>query len=345
MKYAISLLLACLTVTCRRDDTLLGGGGGTYTPIPQLHRIEMRQTSYDSLHISNAADLILPFRSVQRVVLGAKISGVFVGQDSMVPSYSPQGNSFKLLFSFTVPVESTAVFDSLTLRYVLSDSSTALVDTVAALFKYPYASAEFLFRDPGISVQDLDLTDSVVFLHPYGPEGLYRYNPLTNDLRELLGYLSGDYIAYDSIYVFCDVNHDHVWRFNLLADSVDQRFDATPYVNGYIGGLESLMDTLYLLTDKNTIEKFTMDLQHIQTLPYMRSTLGTTIAGGILYSNDYTNSRISRFNLGTNTFISDVRYPTKYTDALRTDKGILYFTDFNKKFVGRLPVADLTAIP
>lgn len=344
MRYINALLLSLLVLSCKEDILLIQKPEDHSSIQLQFRKIEFVQPSYDTLVVANKENLVLSSVLVRLVVLEKKASdGTIVMRDSTTPLYAPEGDNVKLLFHFNVPITKREIFDTLTLRYIMMDSSVVEVDTIAPVFKYPYRSAEIFLREPGGAYQDFDLSDSVVFLHPYGPEGLYSYDLQTGTLQEVLRYGGGDYIARDSVFVFCDIYHNSISRYNVRTDSVDKRIEVLQYIHDYIGGLEVWNDTLFMLTDKNTLEKFTLDLEHLGTIPYSRRTFGITIYSGILYSNNYADQTISRYELSSGRYLYDVKYPSKDTDAIKIRNRMFYFTDFSKDFIGRLPVTDLRA--
>lgn len=50
--------------------------------------------------------------------------------------------------------------------------------------------------------------------------------------------MSGDCIASDSEYVFYDLNHDKIFRYNLKTDTTDMKLDLTSLNFTYIKGMD-----------------------------------------------------------------------------------------------------------
>ena len=315
-----------------------------------FHQIDIIQTDYQKIEILNNSNFNLNSERVSSIILGNKNIEEFYAIDTTSITYEQVDGDYKLNFHFNKEIDDTTLIYKFTLRYVFTDGSTYDFDTSKIMYKYPYQSTvmflrmnDFVYEFPPNSFQDFDIVDSILYYHPYGPEGLHAYNLNTKDNSMKIDYSSGDYIAANKNFVFCDYGHWTVIRYNLSLDSVDSYVDIYHYVGDNIKGMEVYNNELYVLTDKSTIQVYNMDLQHQRNIIYPKHTYGLTISNSIAYSNfDSSDTKeIIRFNLETNNFLEPVPYPTADCDAIRIIGEKMYFTDYTKKILCYLDVSDL----
>jgi hypothetical protein len=299
---------------------------------------------YDSVRVSHKTGLDLRSPNIVRIGIGIKDSAGYKQSLSAASAYDPSAQAYIIHFDFSLKMDSSKRESPLTVRYYSTDSSHVDVDTTVLLYKYPYGSAEvFLLYSiiPYINpFQDIAVIDSLFFFHPFGPEGLYEHNISNSQTRLLLGYGAGDHIAAESIFVFCDVDHSHIRRYNRSLNAVDFIFPPFPQPSS-LAGLEAYNGFLYVLVSKPSyhLEKYTFDGSLVDSIPYSRTTYHMTIHNGIVYSVE--NDHLTRFDLQMKAFLSDVRAPWKWEDGIKAYHDVLYFTNYEKRFVGIMPIADL----
>ncbi len=352
-KYNLIILIVYLIVTIISCNDIPSA------PTPQpgnnileenaFHQININQTDYQKIEISNNNDFFLNSERVSSIILGHKNMGEFYANDTTSISYEQVDENYKLNFHFNKEIDDTTLMYEFTLRYKFTDSSTYDFDTSKIMYQYPYKSTEIFLtladfiKHPEDNVQDFDIIDSILYYHPYGPWGLYAYNLDTKDISTKIEYSSGDYIAANKNYVFCDYDHRTVIRYNLSLDSVDSYVDIYNYVGDNIKGMEVYNNELYVLTNKSTIQVYNMDLQHQRNIIYPKQTYGLTISNSIAYSNFYSSDtkEIIRYNLETNNYLEPVPYPTADCDAIRIIGEKMFFTDYTKRILCYVNVSDL----
>ena len=312
--------------------------------IEDVRNITIQQVDYDSIIVSNNENLILQTKDIDHVILGEKENLIFVGQDTIKPVYIGTNGNYTLQFKFQKKVESSIVKYDFTLRYLLFDYSWVDLDTFVLMYRYPYESTTIfitadLIQYPDIFFQDFDMNKEYLFFHPTGPLGLYQYSFNSKQTRNLVKYGSGDFITSDSTYVFYQ-NGDYVYRYNLMRDSTDlQLKPKQPF------GMDIYNHTLYVLLrdiyTPYTLARFDLDGNLIDSRPYQKLTSYMTIHDDILYSVDYSEKAISRFDLTTNTFLESRSAPTSKIYGIRIYGDRFYYADWGKRMIGTLPLWEI----
>ena len=193
--------------------------------------------------------------------------------------------------------------------------------------------------------QDIALLNDKLFYHPYGPWGLYEYDLKTNKTRLLVDYAAGDHIATDSNFVFADIDHYTIWKYDLSKDSAKEiiRFK---HLFSNIGGLDTYNGKLYVYeTQTNSLNVYTYDGELLSTfsIPFNPGYY-MTIIDGVAYFNNYFETTITRIDLKTMTKLPSIRAPVWDMSGMKFYNGYLYFCDYKRRLVGRVPVADLTSV-
>lgn len=312
-----------------------------------LQNISITQFSYDSFSVEADADFSLPDKSIDMVYLGTRLDSGFEVKSIAKPRYTPSGAGYRVSFKLVVTPPGDMVRYPFTIRYQFPDNEIADLDTTFDMCHYPYLSGEvFMLWDslpapfsPHPTVQDFDLSDPFFYYHPYGADGLYQRDMGTGETRSLLQYVGGDYIAADSQYVFADIEHTYIYRYNLAADSVDiQKKVIEDNDNDGIYGVELYQNHLFVLTGQRKLLEFDTDLNPVNTIIYNNFAFGLTIYNGIAYSSG--NEGITRFVLADHTFLDPLPAPADQIDGIRIYHGYFYYTEVDRKFIGRVPLAD-----
>lgn len=345
-----TLIVMIFVISCEKDST---APEETNPPAPptkaELSKFFVKQTYYDSLQIGSETEIVLAEQSVEQIIFGSIESGNFVVDDTLIPTYQPSGNQFYLLFQINKQLDRNLRFYEFMLRFVLTNSDTVDVDTLAPTFKYPYESAEVFITIEQVTTaphffQDFDMNETDFFYHPTSAYGLYQYNFLSGSTEELVRYGSGNYIAQDSIYVFYEVAGFAIFRYHLEKDTTDLEINLSQFNYDYISGLEIYDEILYVLfydSFSPFLAKFDLDGNLLETVPYSKNTIFITIKNDILYSIDHTKDSLSRFDLNTQTYLSDKSLPTLEWEGIRIVGENFYFVDFYKKMIGVIPLSEL----
>ena len=259
-KYYPFLLIAALTAilnSCKSNPT--SPTENISVDKNTLRQIGITQTGYQSFEISNNDNLVLSSKNISSIILGKKKSGIFNGEDTTSVSYEQTGNNFKLKFDFTQAVDDSVTNNKFTLRYIFSDNSYYDLDTSKVTYKYPYSSTEilltwnYLLIPPATDIQDFDISDSLIFYHPIGPLGLYEYDMRIFQSTPKISYEGGDFIAASQDYVFCDITHNSIGRYNIALDSLDIMINLSLISDFNIDGLAVYNNKLYVSTNRQQL--------------------------------------------------------------------------------------------
>jgi hypothetical protein len=317
--------------------------------------VVLKLMDYDILHITHQAGLELRSSTVARVGIGAKDSASYREMLSVPSTYDQNARAFILHFDYSVATDSSKIQAPLTIRYYAVDSTYSDVDTTVDLYKYPYQSAQVFvtraIRPYMDKFQDIDRIGAKFYFHVLGPNGLYEYDLNNHQTKYLYPYSAGDHIAADSNFVYCDVGHEGIDRHSISTGSLDKRFLSFSPLS--IFGMAIFQQSLFVLvgnsgTNKLSLKKFTLAGTPIDSLPYPRGAYYMTIYDSVVYSVDwYTRGvdQISRFDLRTKTFLSNLIAPAKACDGIKVFGDQLYFCVFWKGYVGVMPIGDLMPIP
>ena len=214
------------------------------------------------------------------------------------------------------------------------------------MYKYPYASAE-IFVTNAISpntccFQDVDRIGNRLFFHPTASQGLFVYDLSTGQTTELLFYGGGDAIAADSPFVFCDIMHHGISRFNIVTNSVDLQF--TLLSGSAIAGLETYQGFLFVLTLPSQLNKFSYDGVLLDSIPYPESTYFLTIHDSVCYSLRWQSAgdHLTRFDLRTQQSLPDLPAPAWGGEGIKIYENSLYYCDWFKRFLGVIPLDSIT---
>ncbi|NOX87816.1 MAG: hypothetical protein GXO77_02240 [Calditrichaeota bacterium] len=312
-----------------------------------LKKVEIEQFYYDSVQISSSPQFTLSSKSVHLIQLGYVSNGQIFIMEEIKPAYVKSGSRYLLDFKARLGFDKTTLNVKLVVRYLLDDYSFADYDTTIALYKYPYPNAEvYLLYDDFLPdylapIQDFDIRGRSFFFHPYGPYGTYEYDLQTSDLRVVYDqYFGGDAICVDSDYVFIDIFHHWIYRFDLRtkSDPVEIYYFGG---NGLIRGMEAAEGVLYVLYDKRNLYRLDYDGNLIDTLDYhQKLTTSFGFKDGILYSvgNDY---ELFRYDVNNQIFLEPKPLPVLRPDAVRIEDDYLYFSHYDKRFIGRVPLEDV----
>ncbi len=343
------LAIVLLMANCREDSTSPIVPPDTRPVLdPQdIHSIILTLTDYDVVRVTHKAGLDLRSSDIIRVGIGAKDSMGYTQLLSANSTYDTSAQTYIIHYDFTVRMDSTLINANIVIRYFTSDSTFTDADTIFSLYKYPYQAANVVVTNSIVpyqsSFQDISRIGNKFYFHPQGPDGLYEYDLNSHLTRSLFEYSSGDHLAADSVFIFIDVDHNSIERFNILNDSVDLHLHT--FSTGSILGMETFNKKLFVLHDNPPIqlEVFSFDGTALDTIPYATFTYYLTIYDSIAFSVDVNSSpnQVTRFDLRTKTFLSNVAAPAKTCDGIKVHGNQFYYCDYNKGFIGVIPVIDL----
>ncbi|GAB4372993.1 MAG: hypothetical protein Kow0042_16650 [Calditrichia bacterium] len=340
----ITLIFLCPFFSCEKQTSPLS----PIISIPAesfLKHITIRQTDYDTIQVTTTEDFILKGKYIQWIFLGTKQNDSLTIISRTHPVYKKENDTYKLSFNLESPVPSKTLHYKFTLRFILSDNQIFDIDTLFTMCKYPYESAEIYLEwheivdTAMVAIQDFGLSAGKFYYHPFGPIGLFQYDFQKDSSILIYDYPGGDFFALDSSYIFIDVSHDHIFRYNLHSEIIDTTYDLTNLGYYLITGMEAYGGKLYVLALKASLPsllEFDYDLNLLGERSLTFSGYSFTIANNFLFI--LTDWPITLVDL-TNLEITAYRHRPSYnTETIRIWDGYLYFNDFDRKYIGRISV-------
>lgn len=308
---------------------------------------------YDIIQITHQLGLDLESEKVSQIEIGKKKNDIFYEIAVFPFLYNSETEIYQIRFKLTVALDQEAVWFPLTIRYV-EDKSYTDVDTLIGLFKYPYTSTSVFsdlldlgYRD----LQDVARNDSLLFFHGWNSDGLHEYNLINKEVSHFLFYYGGSHITANSKYVFCDINHETIVRFNLVTNVPDITFPEFSNINNIMGIAVNDSQLLALICSNglssNYLKKLTFDGIAIDSVSYGKDTYFMAVKDSIIYSKDYVDIgdyQISRFNMKTGNFLPNLKSPAKDIGGMEIYNDTLYYCDEWKRIVGMVPVVDLIPV-
>jgi hypothetical protein len=319
----------------------------------------LQMIDYDVVQITHQAGFVLRSPNVIRIGVGSKEVSGFRLLLASVTTYDSILQNYIIHFDFTVRMDSSKIIAPLTVRYYSSDSTYTDADTMIALYKYPYPSAEIFLDSTNLSnqliksmIDGISLSGTTFFFHPLN-DGLYAYDLETHDcIKRWDGYYRGSHIAADSSFVFCDINHQQIARYNLTTNTADISLPELGNIIA-IDGMAIFNHSLYVLIAAvpEYLKKFTLNGVLLDSISFSNypqySPYFMAMYDSVIYSKD-ENTRnnpdgvqVSRFNLRTKGFLSNVYSPAREIGPITISGGKLYYNNLYKTFIGVVPIADL----
>jgi hypothetical protein len=318
------------------------------------HHIVLQLVDYDVVQITHKAGLDLRSKNIHQIEIGKKKDTIFHQIATFPLFYDTNANTYLIRFELTIALDQTVIWFPLTIRYRSNDHTYTDIDTMIELYKYPYSSAE-VFTDSELIYpnlyQDIARTESKFFFHGWNSDGLNEYDLVTHQKTIYMFYFGGSHITANSKYVFCDINHKQVVRFNLATKIPDLTLPEIQNINLIMGIAIDNSSLLVLVNAGLTygeayLQRFTLDGILVDSMPYPESdSYFMAIADSVVYCKLYLDDpQISRFNLRTRSFLSNVLSPARYIGGMEIYKDTLYFCDRWKNMVGTVAVADLLPV-
>lgn len=341
----ITFVLAFTFFSCKKESNLVAPPDSRpVLDIQHYSKVVLNMAGYDTVRVTHQIGLDLRTPNITRIGFGTKESTGYMQSLLSATTYDPNAQMYVVHFDFLVRLDSSKAIVPFTIRYYFADSSYLDVDTTVLAFRYPYPSAEIIVQFSSLQSslqtahpEDVDRIGSSVFFHPTAAFGLYRYDLNTRQASELLTYNGGDFIAADSVFVFCDVYHHEIQRYNLTLNAVDLTF---PTRFNIIRGMDVYNGSLYV-ADAFEIMIYSFDgvlLDSVNLALY-----GLTIGDSIIYESGWPT--ISLFDLRTRQFLLNVLSTMWIPEGIKEYHGKLYYCDFEKRIIGAVPVADLRTVP
>ncbi|NHZ85536.1 MAG: hypothetical protein GWP19_06615 [Planctomycetia bacterium] len=320
---------------------------------------------YDSVVFKSNDDLLLLKKDVVEIILGTKDNYVFEPIQTIVPVFSEINNKYRLDFEIPAKVDEKTYLKFYMLRFVMTDDSFFEIDVPAYFYKYPYENAEIFLDSEEFEsftwwIDDFDIVGNVMYYHPSGAVGLFKYNLGTKQSsNELHGYSGGEFIAANEDFVFCDELGILISKYNISIGSVESQLsllsdspEIIPEIENselYIGGLTIYGNYLYIILNRyndggSILAKYDFDFNLIEHDELGTSAINifySSAYGGVFFLIEWSTRKILRYDLTSKLFLESKPLPTIDIAGLDVHGGRLYYGSWIQQAIFSIPLNDL----
>jgi len=357
MKFLTSaLMVICLLglIFCDRNSNILVSNTPyvlNETALKKLISIEM--VNYDSLVVKSSDSNHIANNAIISIELGEKDTGGFEPIQAAVPDYYEDDENYTLDFLIPYKISNLQLRAAyFTVRFILDDNSFFDIDTFALTYKFPYKSAEIFLKTNDITrvnLQDFIILGDKLYFYNLGPTLLREYDMSSSELREILHFGSGDHIAGQSNFLFLDTYHSSIHRYNITEDTLDVHFDLSSITNPNIRGLTVSNNSVYAmfphsLESESILAQYDFDGSLISTEPLPFRSYYLAIHENIMYSVDYKNSQILRYNLISKLLLPAKAFPAESIEGICIHDNHLYFIDYYKRLISKIDLDSFNSL-
>jgi len=351
--FSILILILLILASCDEKDNITNPNVSRQDHINKFSNgIKISLTNYDSILVENDSGSIIDFDEVSAIEIGDKITGSYIPGNRVIPVHNDT-----LGLQFSLPLKVTEDFIRayhFTVRFILEDSSSVDVDTLALMYKFPYRSAEIFLKyidATGTSIWDFNVVDNNFYYIDYY-DGLYKYNLNTRNKDHLTDIKGFVYLAGNDEYQFIVYKNYMIYRYNIKSDSVDKTLDIFPSSNRNIKGIEFYNNKLYVLirnissSGKDYFNVYNLEGDLVETIQFDEKIWtfnGCAAYDSVFYFCDISiyNLKILKLDLRTKSLSEGKSLPAVYPSGIKFDNENLYFLDGRRQFIGSIPVSDI----
>ncbi len=363
MKIALIALTGFVLLTvfgCERNKNATGPAPTRILSISDLRNlVTIEFADYDSMIIRNSENTTFPPSFISRIEMGQWDTGEYSVIESTVPFYiQREGNSrFSFALSHKITNDKLKAY-FFTLRFWQGEEDFVDVDTFALTYKFPYKTTEIFletdqfFYPPDFAgwgpfrVQDFELVGNNLYFYSLGPTIVWKCDLTTRQVSFLYDFGGGDHVTGDSTYLFLDLMHHAIYRYDVKKDTMDMQFQLpAPYVDD-IRGLGVSDGKLFAMfpgeaEDKSllVIYDFQGNMLDQQQIPFVGYCL--TVQDDILYSSDWVNRRVLRYDLTSQSNLPDLRFPSEEMEGIKIYGDKFYFADYNRQTISVASLAEM----
>lgn len=355
------LLLMMIVISCTEKSTDPYKNLSPVELNDAIKEVDMTIVNYDSIYVKSTENFVLSSKEVDSISISFNVDDEDNGDDftkSLIPDYEGKSGKYRVRFKRGVKVSAGQIID-FKLTYHLSNQAILTIDSTFHMYKYPYHNAEIFFNlETNLSqnvntLQGFELIgDDLYFCPSGGGAGIWKYNFNTKEEEVLYGTGSGDHIVANESYVFHDIDHSKLIRYNLEFNLMDLEFDSSSLSTEHsIAGLAINESYLYVLLHKNTVDDFTIvkfDFYGtvIEEIPITASCYYLAIINNIAYLKSTSHNELIRYNLTTNEFLESLILPSHFgiMEGFRIYNDKFYYVNFLGRYIYVLDFDELEPI-
>ena len=335
------------------------------TTIADLSNFQTILADYDSVVFKSNDNLLLKNKDVKEILLGIKDNYIFEPLQTIVPVFSEVNNKYRLEFEIYDKVDYKTYLKRYALRFIMTDESYIEIDTPVHFYKYPYENAQIFIPHNEVDsfiwfIDDFDIVGNTMYYHPTSAYGLFKYNLKTKKSSEqLYSYGSGEYIAANEDFVFCEEGGMLISKYNISTGSVESqlslRFDSPeiiPEIENselFIGGLTIYDNYLYIVFNRwdesgAILAKFDFNFNLIEhdELGIDASRIYYSSAyGDVFFLIEWSTRKILRYDLTSKSFLENKLFPASSVTGLDVHNGRLFYGSSGQNTIFSIPLSDL----
>ncbi|MBT5363869.1 MAG: hypothetical protein HOL10_06370 [Candidatus Marinimicrobia bacterium] len=320
-----------------------------------LKKINFEQVYYDSLKIISGDYFYLDTENVDFFIIGLNDSGRFLPIDTLpfeIETDPLKGYKYSFNHTFQIPIH--FLFAPISF-YVVTGDNEVSIDTLFPMYKYPYQNTQAFLTNENLMetimtdkprIEDFDYDYPYFAYRYFGSSGMYVLNMETYH-QENFGYPSGTALSILGDSLFFD-GHNSLVVFDIPNYSYDIDTGFTGkllqlYWNDFSSmGIDVYNDTIYVggLFENQpnsgfgfkryTLSGVFIDTLHSQTWPYCFSIENNKVMTS-------WSDKIFEWPLNEPQNISTYLSPSVNTSSAKTINGYVYFSDYDKNYIGYLP--------
>lgn len=345
----VSMTLLCMVLFSCTDNP---SGPNNPLLILEPSQITYSQTDYYDYRVTAGSGILTSDR-IGRVDVGTLTDSLFLIKASVTPTVAPEGDQYRISFDVTARFkDTTSRSERIRVQLVKPNGESVCADTLVPTYKYPYSGAELVLIADGIPTvsvfQDVVFLADTMFFRPTADHGIHKVDPVTGSVRELNRYPGGDHLAADSGIIFID-NHSTIQRWNTSTSLFEQVIVRFGDIYTNITGMDILDGRLVVLAvaPGNIYFRSRFDYQGtlIDSIGFVSNSYYLAIRNSILHTISFhQNPRMLRFTLAGSP-LPAYYPPVRTTWGIKFHGDYLYYCDYNRRAIGRVPSAELREMP
>ncbi len=320
--------------------------------------LQIEQIDYTRVLISNSEQFVFNQPFFTDLIIYSENDTSFTIDTLQAFTLTQTGKDYLCTFKYELNIDKHLINFPLHLQFILNDGSTLTYDSTLNMLKFPYSSTEVFLEwatrpEEGVTdVQDFELDDRYLFFHPYGCAGTYKYDLNSKQVTQILDYCGGDFLAYDadSGYVFMDIEHNSIWKYDLQQDTSMALYDLTEDHTIFLGMTAQAGSLFAICQNWLTSEPIKMVVLDYQGQVLKQFVLDDSNIFSLYQLDIYDDSfftftftapnKIQQYDLLFQNQ-KEIKAPTDNTESISIFEPYLYFSDYDKQIIGRTLLSEI----
>jgi len=281
--------------------------------------------------------------------------------DTLEINYVGSSGAYFMDFNITIPAYDSEYI--LQLDFLQPDMKSVPVTISIPMYKYPVTESEILISGDALvdcpnimspDFQGFDFLAGDLVFHPRGPEGFYRINPNSlacEMIHEVIP--SGDFLVAEAPYLYIDLDHREIEKYDLRNDSVIIKF-GSQIIPEPIVGMDIYRDTVYVISDSWDAQSgstyylslFTSDGEWIQTEPFIYPVYSFSIWESYLYAlgidpSTYLPEKVIRYHIHSGEIKMTNTLDIRNWFTIQIEDDLFYYVEYRKNIICFFPLSEL----